>query len=104
MRAGRLDRIITVQRYTEAVNDFGTPSFAWSNLTVMRAQIIEMNTEEFIRAFGASDETLIIFRTRYHDGLTNADRILFDGREFNIKDMKEIGRRRGLEIRCVRAA
>lgn len=104
MRAGRLDRIITIQRSTQSVNDNGTPVFSWSNLTVMRAQIIEMNTEEFIRAFGASDETLIIFRTRFHDGVTNADRIVFDGAEYNIKDMKEIGRRRGLEIRCVRAA
>lgn len=104
MRAGRLDRIITIQRYTASVNENGTPSFAWTNLTAMRAQIVQTNTEEFIRAFGASDETLIIFRTRFHDGLTNADRIMFDGEAFSIKDMKEIGRRRGLEIRCVRVA
>lgn len=104
MRAGRLDRIITLQRYAESINEYGTPGFAWSNLTAMRAQIIQTNTEEFIRAFGASDETLIIFRTRYHDRLTNADRIVFEGETYNIKDLKEIGRRRGLEIRCVRAA
>ncbi|MCA0257139.1 MAG: phage head closure protein [Proteobacteria bacterium] len=104
MRAGRLDRVITIQQYTETVNDLGTPSFAWASLTVMRAQIIQTNTEEFIRAFGASDETVIIFRTRFHDGVALADRVVFDGDIFNIKDIKEVGRRRGLEIRCVRAS
>lgn len=104
MRAGRLDRVIVIQRYAASVNEYGTPSFTWSNLTALRAQIVQASTEEFIRAFGASDETLIIFRTRYHGGVTNADRVVFEGREFNIKDLKEIGRRRGLEIRCAGAA
>lgn len=103
MRAGKLDRSITLQRGSNTVDAYGAPLFTWEDIAAPRAQIIQTNTEEFLRAFGASEETAIIFRTRFLDGVTTADRILFGGEAFNIREMKEIGRRRGLELRCVRA-
>ena len=38
-------------------------------------------------------------RTRYVEGVTPADRIVSNNRTFDIKEVKAIGRRRGLEIR-----
>ena len=99
MRAGRLDRLIVVQRSTHTVNEYGTPVFAWSDVATLRAQLVEARTEEFL-ASGASDKTLAVFRTRYLDGVGNADRILHDGKVFNIREVKEIGRRKGLELRA----
>lgn len=104
MRAGKLDRTIRIDKWSsDAVNDYGTPIEAFEPLATLRAQIIQSSTEEFIENGGATDDTIIIFRTRYLAGITNADRIHYDGDFYNVKETKEIGRRKGLELRAVLA-
>lgn len=102
MRAGKLDKSITIERPTTAVDIYGTPVTAWVPVATMRGQIINAATEEFIRGQGASSETSITFRTRWLDDVTVANRITYDGAAYDIKETKELGRRRGLDIRCVR--
>lgn len=104
MRAGNLDRTITLQRATTTIDDFGTPAETWTNLATLRAQQVTTSTDEYIRNHGASDETVIVFRTWWRDGITNADRIVYAGDTYNIKETKQIGRRAGLELRCQRIA
>lgn len=104
MRAGKLDRMITIEKSEERSDKYGGIEFVWTKYANLRAQIVQASTEEFIRAYGASDEAVIIFRTRYMQGVENKDRIIYSGEQFNIKEIKEIGRRDGLEIRCVRLA
>ncbi len=99
MRAGQLDRVITIQRATNTVNAYGTPVSTWTDVATVRAQKVQASTEEYIRGAGASDETVIVFRTRYLAGVTNADRIVFDGFIHEIKETKELGRGDGLELR-----
>lgn len=101
MRAGKLDRSITIQGFTSTVNEFGTPIETWTDVATLRAQIIQSSTEEFLTN-GATDDTVVIFRTRYLSGVTGASRVLYQGGEFNIREVKEIGRRVGLELRCQR--
>lgn len=102
MRAGKLDQLITIESSTYEIDDMGTPVYTWSKVADMRAQIVQASTEEFMRAYGTSDEDVIIFRTRYIAGVDNSDRIAFAGSFFDIKEIKVIGRNRGLELRCVR--
>lgn len=104
MRAGKMDRKIGIQGLTNTVDDFGTPVETWTEKASLRAQLIQSSTEEFLRAPGVSDETIIIFRTRWLDGVTTSDQITYEGSTFNLKEVKEIGRRKGLELRAVRAA
>lgn len=101
MRAGKLDSTITLQRSTNTVEPDGAPVFTWTDIATMRAEIVTSNTEEFIRAYGASDESRTLFRLRYLDGITPADRIVLDGRIYEITSATEIRRRRGLEIMAV---
>ena len=102
MRAGKLDRVVTIERGTYETDDYGTPQWIWTPLAPpMRAQIVEASTTEYIRNYGASSETVTVFRTRFLDGVTLADRVTEGATIFDIKDIKEIGRRRGLELRCV---
>lgn len=101
MRSGRLSRVITLQRASAAINDAGTPLEIWGTLATLRAEVEPVSAEEFIRGFGATTETLVIFRTRYLDGVTTADRVLFDGRTFNLREVVDAGRRGGLELRGV---
>lgn len=99
MRAGQLDRIITIQRASTSVNAYGTPAATWTDVITLRAQKVQASTEEFIRGAGASDETVIVFRTRFVEGVTNADRVVFDGIVHELKEIKELGRGDGLELR-----
>lgn len=101
MRAGNLDRSITVQSFTSTVNEYGTPIETWTDVATVRAQIIQSSTEEFLTS-GATDETVIIFRTRYFAGVTTSSQVLYEGQTFNVREVKEIGRRKGLDLRCER--
>lgn len=100
MRAGRLYWQITVQGFTNTVNAYGTPEMAWATKATVRSESIQRRTSEFIRGQGAQDEALAVFRIRYLPDVTNADRVLFEGRTFNITEIVPIDRRRGLELRC----
>jgi len=102
MRAGQLDREITIQRVATTIDDAGTPVEAWAEVATLRAQQVSTSTAEYIRNYGASDDTVIVFRTWWIEGITNADRVVYAGQNFNIKETKEIGRRNGIELRCER--
>lgn len=102
MRAGRLTEEIRVERFTSTVNDAGTPVQSWARLCVLRAERVDQSTTEYIRNYGASDEEVVIFRARFFDGIANADRVIWNGGAFNIKQVSPIGRRKGVELRCVR--
>lgn len=104
MRAGKLDRTIRIDRYSAGTpDDFGTVTPGYAELATLRAQIVQASTEEFIQAYGASDETVIIFRTRWMDGVTLADRVYYEGGYFDVKEVREIGRRKGMDLRCIKA-
>lgn len=103
MKAGKLTEEIRIERSSGTVIDpDGTPTQGWTKLAVLRAEKVEQETTEYIRNFGASDEEVVIFRTRVFDGISNADRLIWRGNTFNIKSVATIGRRTGVELRCVR--
>jgi len=100
MRTGKLDRVIAVQSFSNTVDDYGAPIESWATLATVRAQIIQASTEEYQRAYGEGGNTAIIFRVHWLAGVTTDHRVFYDGMNLNIREVKEIGRRRGLELRC----
>lgn len=94
-----MDTVIVIQRVSTMRNAAGTPVETWSDLVTLRAQVIQSSTEEFMRGAGAQDKTAAVFRTHYFPDVTNADRVVCDGEVYNIKELKELGRRQALEIR-----
>lgn len=100
MRAGKLDKTIKVQAFTETVNEYGGVTETWTDFATVRAQVVQAGTEEFLRSYGEADTTAIIFRIRWLDGVTTDHCIVYDGKNLNIRELKEIGRRKGLELRC----
>ena len=101
MRAGKLDSQIAIQRSVSILDDYGVPALTWSNIAVVRAQVIKASTEEFIRGYGATEDNVVVFRIRWIADIIMADRVVHDGANFDIKELKQIGRRQGLEIRAV---
>lgn len=102
MKAGKLDRAISIESMTEVLDEFGNPVESWAPFATLRAQIIQTSTDEFQRAYGAGGETAIAFRTRWLDGVSLNSRVMYEGNAHNLIEIKEIGRRRGLELRVKR--
>ena len=100
MRAGNLDRLINIQSFSNTVDEYGTPVEAWTDFATVRAQLVQASTDEFLAGYGQSDNTVMIFRTRWIDGLTTEHRVVHSGKNLNIREIKEIGRHHGLELRC----
>jgi len=103
MRAGKLDRTIVLQRSVETKSSTGAITLTWSDLATIRAEIVEQSADEFLTGFGEAQTDAIIFRVRYLANLTTADRVMYAGTAHDLKAISEIGRRRGLELRCGRS-
>ncbi|MCS3740228.1 phage head closure protein [Rhizobium sp. BK661] len=101
MRAGKLDRTISVERLAETVSASGAVSSAWTNIATVRAEIVHQSASEFLTGFGEAQDGTIIFRVRYLPGISTADRVAYNGASYDLKEITEIGRRRGLELRAV---
>ena len=101
MRAGKLDKTVTIERATTIVDDYGTPTPGWATVATVRAQLVQQSTEEFMRGWGTSSEAVTVFRIRHMDGITPADRVTLGSAAYDLKEIKELGRREGLELRCL---
>ncbi|RWR29459.1 head-tail adaptor protein [Sinirhodobacter populi] len=103
MKAGRLLEVIAIQRATSAgISDAGTPDEAWVDLCTLRAERAEQASVEAIEGLGAVDTETVVLRARFFEGVTNADRVIWNGDAWNIKRVSPIGRRKGIELHCER--
>lgn len=108
MKAGKLDRSISIEREGPPTDDgFTKKPGAFEPIGTRAAQIIRSRGREVFENQGVEAEVPVTFLVRF-DSLTNTiteqDRIGFEGRSFNIKSVNEISRRDGIEIVAVAAA
>jgi SPP1 family predicted phage head-tail adaptor len=104
MKAGRMSETVTIERETEAVSPAGTVTLTWATVATRRAEVIQAGTTELLKPFGEEGQAAIVFRVRFLADLTTKDRLTYRGQAYDIRDIKEIGRRRGLDLRCERVA
>jgi len=103
MKAGKLDRILIIERLAVAGDDgAGNHVGTWQPVATLRAEIIEATTRRLANEATLFLEETIHFRTRFLDGVTITDRVRFESRVLGIAEVKVIGRRRGLELRTER--
>ena len=106
MKAGALDRSVTILRQGAPVDDgFQTLPGAWGTLAVRKAQRITSRGREVFENQGI--DALVPMTFVFRDDsvtrtITPADRISFGGRLYDLKAVNELGRRRGVE--CVGVA
>ena len=104
MRAGKMDRVIQIDTFSSTQDEYGGEIITWLPLATMRAEVIQQSGDEFLAAGGVASSVGIIFRTRYVEGVTVQSRVTYEARYFNLVEVKEIGRRKGLELRGQAAA
>ena len=101
MRAGKLDKVISIEYPTASVSESGKVTDTWALVAVMRARIVKTDASEAMYNYGEGSERVITFRIRYIDGLSLDYRINYNTLTYDIVDLQEIGRRRELQIRCI---
>ena len=99
MRAGDLDRVVTIQQSTTTVDENGTPTQAWTDFATCRAQLVTATTTDFLKAYGETETAVAVFRVRWFEGVTANMRVSYGGQNYLIMEITEIGRRIGLELR-----
>lgn len=103
MRAGKLDRQLTIRRLTETGRDaYNAPILSWSDVaTVWAQQRPERGSERFAAA-QVNGTAVMTFHIRYRSDLTVQDRLVYEGREYEIvAPPREIGRRVVTEIDAI---
>lgn len=101
MRAGKLDRQINIERLTETITPSGGSIKAWQVIATVRSELVQQSATEFLTGFGEAESGTAIFKMRYLPDITTADRVVYGSAVYDLKEIKEIGRRRGMELRVV---
>jgi SPP1 family predicted phage head-tail adaptor len=107
MSAGELDRRITIQRATVAYNEFNEPVQTWAHLVTVSAMCRDASAAESYRAQEVGAEITARFTIRWSSDVKDVnprDRVSFEGREYNITGVRNVGRRLWREIDVVARA
>ncbi|HTC04119.1 MAG TPA: head-tail adaptor protein [Xanthobacteraceae bacterium] len=97
-QAGKMDRVLIVQRATNSVDANGTVVQTWADLMTLRAKLIESAVLDTEHNGIAISDSKFKLQTYFTDNITLEDRVSYNGVSYQIKHLSEIGRRRGLEL------
>lgn len=103
MRAGDIDRRITIERVTIETSPSGSPIETWNPLATVWAKVDQQGGREFFASAQQVSERKVVFRIRWIDGLTVLDRVMCDGEVHDIHEVRRLGRKEGLELHTTAA-
>jgi SPP1 family predicted phage head-tail adaptor len=99
MRAGRLDRRITIESATTTQNEYGETVETWSSFAAnIPATVTPLRGRELFAAQQVVATSELKVQIRYMAGITEAMRVVYDGVTYGIQHVAEIGRRAGIEL------
>jgi SPP1 family predicted phage head-tail adaptor len=101
MKAGDLDRRVTLQARTLTKNGFNEEVESWPDFATVWASYKPVSDAERVRPAQVAASITARFQIRWSSVLHALDptwRLRFDGLSFDVVAVKEIGRREGLEI------
>lgn len=103
MQIESLQYTVELQRLIETIAASGHVSQSWATYAKGRAALRQAGVSEFLAGPGETVANNAVFLIRWVPGVSVADRILHNGKNWNIVAIAEIGRRKGLELRAVAA-
>ena len=105
MRSGALDRLIHIVKAPNAnsiPNAFGVIIATASYPAIAtRAELLETTADDTPHESGHVTQTVVKFGLRYVSHLSPGDKLTYEGRDFEVRNVKEIGRRKSLEITAI---
>ena len=102
MSPEKLLHLLVIERSSHVVTASGGKDEVWVEIARTRAELAEGGMTEAQGESGTVSTEAYTFRARWTPGITLADRVIHDGRTFDIIGLAEIGRRSALEIRLRR--
>ena len=101
MRAGLLDRRITLQQPTETQSDSGEIISTWSDVATVHAQLVNLPGSERFAYQQTIGRAFMTLRMRYSSitkQITVKWRVVMDGRALDIADVRETRTREEIQI------
>jgi SPP1 family predicted phage head-tail adaptor len=102
--AGPLDRRATLQRPVVTRGAAGDVVTGWETVAEVWAGKRDVRGREILAAGAEHAEIETLLTIRWRSDVTASWRVLLGGRAYDIQAAAEIGRREGLELRCITAA
>lgn len=97
-----MDRLVALQARVDTVAANGERTGAWQTYASVWADVREVTGREIIASGTEQAQKQVIFFLRYSSAITEQHRVSYSGDDYDIENIREIGRREGLELRCVR--
>lgn len=101
MKFNRQDRKITIQNFSTATNSYGEEVRTWGTFLEVYAELQNIGSIGGSESQEQARETAtrrLNFFIRWYTGITEDMRIVYDGNNYDIISIHEIGRREGLRI------
>ena len=102
MNPGRMDRQIQLQRATTAQNGIGEAVKTWATYATVPAQIKVQPAGERVNGDKREGDNKAMFTIRYIAGVLTSDRLLYEAVNYDILNVREVGRRHLLEVEARR--
>lgn len=103
MRAGQLNRRISLQHKQDFKNDAGDIVKSWAELSKTWARKIDISGRELEAAMAISPEVAVKFLVRYREDVEHGMRIVLEGKAYHvISALDKKGSRDELQIYCSR--
>ena len=98
MRAGKMERWITIEEFTAVQDAYGQETETWTEFATVWAEKIDIKARERFAAQQDIAEQTTRFRLRWLMGITPKMRIISENKTYDIGGIAELGRRVGMEI------
>jgi SPP1 family predicted phage head-tail adaptor len=103
MRAGRLNRLITLQQEseTEPTDNLNTPVVEWQDVVRVWASVEPLRGREYLETKNVNPELSVRVRIRYLEGVSRKMRVKYGERIFNIESVIDVEEQhREMELMC----
>lgn len=98
LAAGKLDRRIIIEAPTAGRGQQGGTARTWSRFAEVSAELVQTTGREFLAAQRDVSERRAVFRIRWRSDITAAMRVVYQGVTREIHDVRELGRKEGIEL------
>ncbi len=101
MRAGRLDRLITIEQPTESKDEYGATTVIWTSFAQVWASVRYDNGTEYFSAGQVNTRIDAVFKIRPLTGITTKMRVNYAGEYFDILEKRPLGRDEGFDLKTI---
>lgn len=102
MNPGRMDRKIELQRATVTRNGIGDTVKLWATYATVPASLKVQPAGERVNGDKREGDNKAMFTIRYISGVLTSDRLLYEAVNYDIINVREVGRRHLLEVEARR--